>query len=150
MGKARQRKLNRVGPKKRRPPQLSVLKEQARKKMGRNFLETLMGMGVPEIDPRFNRKEKISPEEFFISVGPGEIEDKYYACIMTPERDGHYTVVAKMKAGYDTAEEAKAVAGQMLPSLPILVGADSEYFDSYEYPYYKEQEENSDGTETVE
>lgn len=86
-----------------------------------------------EQDPRFHRIEKILPSEFFISTGPGELEDKHYACIMAPkknEADG-YDVVAKCRYGFDGPREAMDDAARQYPSLPILSGP-----DEYQYPFY--------------
>lgn len=83
----------------------------------------------------FQRREKISPAEYFISVGPGEIEGQYYACIMRPDDDPDsetgYKVVANGNRGFDTEDEAKMDAAKQFPSLPVLSGP-----DQYHYPFY--------------
>lgn len=93
-----------------------------------------------EEDPRFHRPEKISPSEYFISVGPGEIEGQFYACVMAPKPvaevqgatdDPEYNIVAKCRYGFDTEAEAKTDAARQFPSLPVLSGP-----DEYQYPFY--------------
>lgn len=90
-----------------------------------------------ERDPRFHRLEKISPNEYFISVGPGEIEGKYYATIMAPSKDPEsptgYDIIAICRYGFDTELGAKVDAAKQFPSLPVLGGT-----DSYSYPYYNQ------------
>lgn len=100
-----------------------------------------------EEDPRFHRKEKILPSEYFISTGPGEITGKYYACMMSPnlefdpnqpddtvviDMNKPYKIIAKCYYGFKTPHEALMDASRQFPSLPVLIGG-----DKYEYPHYQ-------------
>lgn len=97
-------------------------------------LDVDLSIPQPEKDPRFDRPEKISPADYFITSGPGADEDKYYAVIMAPDKsvDEGYRTVARLKYGFDDPESAKLEGARHYPSLPVLQG-DSEYT----YPFYE-------------
>lgn len=101
----------------------ALLGDAIRRQEGRMF----------EDDPRFNGPEKIPHEMLFLSVGPGALEDKFYAVLMAPSDNipegmevldtsdnGELVVLARMKMGYDTAVEALEAAGKMMRSVPIF------------------------------
>lgn len=103
-------------------------------------------------DPRFHRLEKISPAEFFITVGRDEFKGNYYAVVMAPKGKGDvrwtdkcddcrkgeceihgpdYKIIATCRYGFSTPEEATTDAARQYPSLPVLSGT-----DQYQYPFY--------------
>lgn len=82
---------------------------------------------------------KVDPREFFISCGPGKVEDRYYGMVMRPATDeevesrGEWIVVAIEDGwGHVNDFEAKTKASQRYPTLPVLMGA-----DTYVYPCWK-------------
>lgn len=104
--------------------------------MARQFLAHMImrnkTQGPTEAQLDLNRIEKILPSEMFISVGPGEIEGQYYACVMAPvESTDEYKIIAKCNYGFETEGQAKQDAARQYPSLPVLSGP-----DEYQYPYY--------------
>jgi hypothetical protein len=80
---------------------------------------------------------KVSPDDYLITVGPGEIEDRFYAVIMRPDPtlDPPFKTEATSKYGFDTALEAKMDAAQQFPALPVLIESNDEG-NVYEYPFF--------------
>jgi hypothetical protein len=84
-------------------------------------------------------QDKVDPKDFFISVGPGEYEGRYYGCVMRPSTDEEieagsdpFTVVAvEVGMGHEKDIEAKTAASQRYPTIPVLMG------DEYFYPCFK-------------
>lgn len=90
---------------------------------------------------RFLSKRKVHQREYFISVGPGPQEDRYYACIMRPATDeeilngsDEFIIFGKEnnKCGHRTADDAKKAAAQRYPTLPVLVVGDTYFYPCYE------------------
>jgi hypothetical protein len=111
-----------------------------------------MGLDAPvreqrkfDDDPKWNGPEKLSPSEWFISIGPGALEGKYYPCLMRPRSEvtendrvlvddpaESCVVMARMKTGFDTAEEAREFASRSMTSVAVL-GTDGEFT----YPHWR-------------
>lgn len=111
-----------------------------------------------EADPRWNGYEKILPEECFLSIGPGPLEDRFYPVLMAPKDspmvqgkehylkespDGEFLILATLKMGYDTAYEALKEAGRTMTA--VSVWHDGEYqwlwFDEFEANILRQADE---------
>lgn len=102
-------------------------------------------MALFEDDPKWNGPVRILPSEFFISVGPGKQEGKFYPTMMKPRLNGEalnylggteeYMIVGQLKFGFDTINEALDFAAKMMTAVPILKD------DMYQWPYFVEESE---------
>jgi hypothetical protein len=98
-------------------------------------------LGLPKISPEISAAihstKRVDPSIVFISTGPGAITEKYYGCIMAPDKNNgesnelSYTVIGTMKYGFDTAYQAKMEAAKQYPFLPVL----GEDVNTFSYPF---------------
>lgn len=103
----------------------------------------IVGRRTFEENPRWNGPKKIPPTEMLITTGPGAIEGQYYPVIIK-QRDilivgekNAWDVLARMKMGFDTEDEALMFAARSMRAVPIL------RHGKIRYPYFNKHATNA-------